>query len=542
MNEKNKSDELDAFWDLSSVVIQKKSIGKSVEPIRTAEVSVPAQKIPENKDSQSNTVIKRYIDPMHYENKKIKKDAIESSESYIPNSVLLHKVTLKKLKTQYDLYSDFLESALSYRSAKGKEVPYVEYYSYVPQYDQLSVAQLDYYLWWRDCFEHDVLIKTDLSYILLYVYEIINLGDMQDLCVARDNLAKLWNCYYKDFPALSSKLAVWICDFCLLHRLAPPQNIKSSVTKHTASLKEFFINIPQNDAKSCAGSLLKYGTEYDYRASKFATEKNIDIFDKHVLGAMITAVNFFSKDGRLLSELVCEDSKLIRNAFEGALCASKWKYEIEIRYCSFSRSNELRFIMGDIVKYAENKIRGFIGVKSKLSVYSISTELQNALNAYFDTAFANERPRVNKKPEEKHEYDVLYETKPKPFSLSEAKKIESESWGTTNELISAFEEDQNEEAVVVPKLQEEEIRASSDVSDDAPDLKSRLGEYFEFARAVKSRDARKLLEISKSFDMLPEAICDIINEICVDVIGDILIEDNGDGFEMIECYEDYIGD
>ena len=257
---------------------------------------------------------------------------------------------------------------------------------------------------------------------------------------------------------------------------------------------------------------------------------------------MITAVNFFSKDGKLLSELICEDSKLIRNAFEGALCASKWKYEIEIKYCSFSRSNELRFIMGDIVKYAENKIRGFIGVKSKLSVYSISIELQNALNAYFETAFANERPRVNKKPEEKHEYDALYEIKSKPFSLSEAKKIESESWGTTNELISAFEEERVEEAVDIPKLQTDENCVASDISDGEADLKSHLGEYFEFAKAVKRRDRQKLIEISKNFDMLPEAICDIVNEICVDVIGDILIEDNGDGFEMVECYEDYIGD
>ena len=256
MNEKDKNDELDAFWDLSSVVIQKKSIGKSIEPIKTADVRVPAQKASEAKDSQSNTVIKRYINPMHYENKKIKKDAIESSESYTPNSVLLHKVTLKKLKTPYNLYADFLEAAQRYRSAKIKEAQYVEYYSYVPQYDQLSTPQLDYYLWWRDCFERDVLIKTDLSYILLYVYEIINLGDAQDLCVARDNLVKLWNCYYKDFPALSSKLAVWICDFCLLHKLSPPQNIKSGVTKYTASLKEFFINIPQSDFESCARSLL----------------------------------------------------------------------------------------------------------------------------------------------------------------------------------------------------------------------------------------------------------------------------------------------
>jgi hypothetical protein len=331
-----------------------------------------------------------------------------------------------------------------------------------------------------------------------------------------------------------------------LHKLQPPQNADRSITGYTPSLSEFFINIKNNDPNGCTRALLKYGTEYDYKKSKFATEKNIDIFDRHVFGAMLTAVKFFSKDGKFLSELISEDSRIIRNAFEGALCTSKWKYEIDVRYFSFSRSNELRFIMGDIVKYAENKIRAFIGVKSRLSVYSVGTNLQNALNAYFEAAFAAERPAVNKKPEEKHEYDALYETPVKPFSLSEAKRIENESWTTTNDLIGAFDteayidEPSIEEPTTVAKTKEIISLAHEVDKCEGTDLARALGKYLAFANAVKENDTTKIKEISKSLDMLPEAICDIVNEISVEIIGDILIEDSGNGFEIIECYADSI--
>lgn len=530
-----KLSELDDFWDLSNLVPRKKVMHNTAKKISPADIDIEAN----NKDSgvqkEGSTVIKRYIDPMHYERKKIRSEAFEATDIYIPQSALLHKVTLKKKKCAFELYTDFLNTALKYKDIEGKECPYVEYYSYVPQYDQLSREQTEYYLWWRTCFNNGIYIKTDMSYVLLYVYELINLGDKQDTLIAQNTLTRLWNRYHSEFIELGSKLSAWICDFSLLHRLPPPKDISGDIIKRALSLKEFFIDIPDNSPEACARALLKYGTEYDYHKSKFATEKNIDIFDRHVFGAVATAVRFFSKDGKMLSGLVSEDSKLIRNAFEGALCVPEWKYEIEVKYCSFSRSNELRFIMGDIVKYAENKIRAFLGVKSKLSVYSIGIELQKALDSYFESALSAEIPRKPKKQEEKHEYDTLYEVPLRPLSLENAKKIENDSWETTNDLVTAFEGEDIlspidfHEPITVPAQEEPE-----------GELAARLGKYLSFVTAVKSNDSEKIAEISSAMDMLPETIVDTVNEIAADVIGDILIEDNGDRLEIIDCYLDLI--
>ena len=84
MYDKIKNDELDDFWNLEKSVPSKKISAKSREPIITANIEIPVRNNAQRSDAaHSDTVIKRYIDPMHYEHKKIKKEMIERSEVFV---------------------------------------------------------------------------------------------------------------------------------------------------------------------------------------------------------------------------------------------------------------------------------------------------------------------------------------------------------------------------------------------------------------------------------------------------------------------------
>ena len=535
---KSRTQELDEFWDLSSLVPKKSSTANVSQQLNVDSVEVTNTVKTTPNTAEGSTVIKRYINPLHYENKKIRKESYVSEESYFPENSLLHKVTIRKKKCEYELYAQFYQDALKYKNKAGFECDYVPYYSYVPQYDQLSETQLNYYFWWRSNFENGILIKTDQSYVLLYIFELLNIGGLQDPIKTQTRLCDIWNAYQAEFSALSAKLALWICDFSLLYRLPAPVNAHHGIGKHVLSLKEFYLNMPKGDFEACARSLIKYGTEYNYKTSKFASGENLKLFDKYVLGAVEIAVRFYSKDGAMLSELASEDSKLIRNVFEGALCTSSMRYEIEVKYCSFSRSNELRYLMADIVKYAENKIRTYIGVKSKLTVYSVSIDLQKAIDSYFESTLFSV-PKITSKKEEKHDYDVLYDLPRKEFSLNNAKSIENSSWSVTEDLISAFEMEEIkisdiEDVQVI--LKQENIKTE----DTGSDLLSKLGEYAEFVQALKNRDVASCKRLALSLNKLEDAIVDAINEIAVDEIGDILIEEGDNGYEILECYSDMI--
>ena len=142
------------------------------------------------------------------------------------------------------------------------------------------------------------------------------------------------------------------------------------------------------------------------------------------------------------------------------------------------------------------------------------------------------------KKEEKHEYDRLYEVPVRKFSLENARRIEQSSWETTNELVTAFEEEQ-EAALSTENVISADVMTSQRDDVDS-DLKKALGRYLEFVLAVKQNDAAAVSDFCHREGVLPDAIADAVNEIAVDAIGDVLVEDSGDGFSLIECYTDLI--
>ena len=349
-NQKSKDD----FWDISSLIPKTdraKAHARFSPPSRTeipvyeSEIKVSARYTAEEK---SDTVITRYISP-HTDEQLTKKDRYDFCESYTPENSLIHLVTLKKLTCAYPYYGEFLSDAIRYRNVSGEPCDFVPFFSYVPQYNQMSAKQLAYYFWFRDRARKNDFLKTDYSYLLLYVYELLNLGNTLDVKESQTILTALWNAYHKEFPAIAGKLADWICDFSLIHRLPPPANGSVALAKQVLSLKEFYIAMPEGDLDGCTRSLLRFCCSYDYKSSKFYKPENADLFDRFVFGAVREAIAYYSKDGRILSSLTNEDSRLIRDAYAGAVCVAKEKYRIELEYCSFSRSNELRFLVGDIV-------------------------------------------------------------------------------------------------------------------------------------------------------------------------------------------------
>jgi len=530
----------DDFWDLSALTPKNKSISlpkpksiplhqKSVETVDV--VASPHKKEDVVEYSSADTLIHRVITPNHPTNDE---STFDSCEQYHPTESLIHVVTLKKRKCSYHFYDEFLQDAIRYADVRGEEAAFVSFFSYVPQYNQLTDAQMAYYLWWRENCRCGVWLKTEYSYLLLYIFELINLGSRVDVRESQRMLVELWKQYHEAFPAIIGKLSRWICDFSLIHRLPPPENAESVLVRNEAVLKEFYIAMPSDDMRACARSLLKYCTSYDYRTSKFAKDENLEIYREHVLGVLTYVLQAFKGENGFLGDFSGGDSHMTRNAFEGALCCSEQKYCIEIDYCSFSRTNELRYLIGDIVKYAENKIRAYLGVKSRLSVYSVTQELRVVMDEYFSFAL---KPRaISHKKEEKQAYDVLYELPKKQFSLEDAKRIEEESWQTTNELVSAFE---GEMAWIEEEPKISEAEPTIDEADEG-ELCAALGEWLSFARAVLNCDMAAQRREAERVGKMRDWIVDQINEIAVDVIGDILIDGDGDEYTVMEDYREML--
>ena len=542
-----KSKRLDDFWDLSSLVPKKKTFVGSAKSVDTVEIDISSKDAAvdnQNEDDKRLTfsegsTISRKITIDHNEDENT---AFEFIDQYFMNESPIHKVILKKRRTEYHFYNEFRNTAIELKDISAFECDYVPFFSYVPQYDQLTNEQREYYLWWRNCFEQGEYIKIDYSYVLLYIFELINLGATNDVKKSQYLLTEVWNVYHEEFPALSSKLSAWICDFSFIHKLSPPKNADRNILKNENSLKEFYIEMPNKDPEACVRSLIKYCSSYDYRSSKFAKDENRELFDKHILGALVYAWRNCNDGKGFLEGFDVGDSRMTREAYAGALCCSHEKYRIDIEYSSFSRMNELRYQIGDMIKYAENKIRAAIGTKSKLMVYASVTELYKAIDKYFNINLPP-RSKVKKKAPAAQEYDVLYEAPKKEFSIKDAKRIEEDSWETINDLVSAFDEIKTESSIDVideplPVVEEEIIE---DISQDGEKtLSQALGDLLTFAIAVKRGDKSAQESEAVRLSKLKDSIVDEINDIAVEMMGDILIEDGEDGYEIPEFYSDIL--
>lgn len=533
--EKSKKQQLDDFWDISSLVPQKRSFAPSSKSVETVLVTDGEEKKESNeiKITQSSTVIERFIPP--HTPDELRKPVAPYDE-YVPESPLIHKVTLYKEPSSYSFYEDFCRTARRLWNETAAECEYVDFFSYSPQYNQMSAAQLSYYFWWRENVRREVYLKTNICYINLYTFELINVRDVIAPIEAREIMIRVLEAYRSVLLGTIPKYIRWICDFSLIHHLPPPKGFDVNLLEKASALKEYFMYVAGNTADGWARMLLNYCSSYDYRTSKFATEENIALFDEHVPRAIARVVEKLSEDGKILSALPFNDCKISAKAFDGTVCSSENRFIIDVEYCSFSRSHELRFLIGDAVKQAENKIRAHISVKSRLTVYSLPLELCQVINEYFDRALPVVR-KARTRVEAPTEYDVLYDVPRTKLSISNAQKIESESWDTTRELVGDFEEASARE---LPTVAEIESVIDENEETDATSLLSSLGEYGDAVLALVKGDIGALSALSRSQGRPIEAIVDTINEISACAIGDILIEETDDGYSVIADYLELI--
>ncbi len=562
----SREEELDRFWDIDAL-IPKRRAPYAVSDTETAEIELEPiassgtsaeqkQSIPERQESAE-----RHFIPPHTAEEFRNRPAPDLE--YTPDNALVRCVRLYRWKSNYRYYEGFVRDAEKLYGVNGAECSRVPFFSYVPQYSQMNRAQLEWYLWWRFNVRKGRFLDTDYSYVLLYAYELINLSDRGDPLTTQKELCKIWVAYRNTFHQLDSYLPEWICDHCLIHRLPPPEvctgELLSAVMAH-CSLKEFYV--PSGGKDGYIRALLAFCSNYNYRKSKFCTEEHMALFDSAVMGALKTVTEHMSRDGKLFSKSGMDDSKLTRDAYTGALCSYRIKKRIEVEFCSFSHSHELRFFVTDVVKYTENKIRSALGVRSKLTVYALSMPVRLLLDAYLESTLPKRQTPSHKQDAARAEaevYEKLYDLPQKPLSLRDAAEIERLSWDTTERLVEAFENEGTEPieempqysqntpaeafSVPSPKTQEDylSLPASMPTHDGGSDaLSDAMQPYLPFLWAVRDRDAVAQKQVASDAGSLIEVMADEINAIAADLIGDILLEESDGVFAVIEDYRDIL--
>ena len=447
----------------------------------------------------------------------------------VADNLFLYDVTLEKYTEGYNLYHRFMEDAERYFAEQGEPVPYVRYFSYMPQYSQLTSAQLSYYFYWRGQLLNGKKLMCDEGYLYLYAYECINLADV---CLppmdALNRLITLWQTYSAQFPKINKYLSEWIADLCLIHRIYPPRDklvgLLPLIWKQ-ASFPEFYFGTVGDVTLGNTDVLLAMLCDYDYRSSKCYTAVSptqakafLDTMEHSMFGI------FHELFSGGTSSLRAKETKIITHtAFCGALYAKEWRICLTVRYTPMAEATEVRSIVSAAAKYSENLYRALHGNRNRLTVPPLSQSYRSILDAYYRVFFREKEKEKTASSEPA--YMAHYAPLETGVTLSRADEIEALSWETTHRLVP--QEEISADKIEMPVMQAD--RSIQDTpfcpSDDA----------VAYLRCVIYGDAHGLAEFAPNADKLAEQI----NQMFLDKpsVADIVLEPFDGGYKLVDDYQ-----
>ena len=537
----NRNDEKDGFWDIEKLIPKKKTATLSPFATKPAVKDYVAELSQPSNDSVEQAEKRRSEQTLSFAG--MKNSELGDERVYYPENTLIKSITIKKYKANYDFYDNFRKAALLYFDCPGEKCEFAQFYSYMPQYSQLTKAQKSYYLYWRHEIRQGRFIRTDYSYLYLFVYEIINLPEKIEPKQGIKLLCRLWKEYRKALPRIDMYFSIWVRDYCLVNELPCPiseiQDFIFDVIR-VSDFKEYYFTSIGESSRDGVWSLIAYLSDYDWHRGFYSVvgkdgdnyAKKADIYKTLLEGAMrVILPSVWSacmkekENGKLV--------KISRAAFPNTLCTHKIKSHLEIEYYPIADATDLRAGITSAVRYTENKLRALFGAKSRLSVKYIPLEYKELIDCYFDDLIRKSEARVKK--QNAPEYEKLYDAPREKLSFEGADEIERLSWDTTIRLCDTDEysdEDQRQDVVETTACDtvQSEVASSRNNSDtyglSEPDI--------AYVRALLESSAQHRHSIDD------DATVERINEAFSDGFGDVIIEDIGDGFAIIEDYKEEI--
>ncbi len=531
----------DDFWDVSKLIPKKKpSVNRFSTSEKTSDVIIDAEDEKKYREEDKKLNFDLY--------KTENTSAVSSSFGYTPeHSNLIKRVTIRPSVDRFDFHDTFRKAALIYFDYKCPKCEFVSFYSYMPQYVQMTPEQKTYYFYWRDELRHGRYLKIDYSYIYLYAYEILNLPDKIGKEEGLRLLCEVWRAYRKQLPRLDGNFSVWVQDYCLVYALECPYDEISDFLFdiiNASSFKEFYLSDTSKGADT-SEAMTAYLSDYDWRRGRYAGGDNSEIYRKHVKAAMADVFKIVLADENLFKSSF---SKISRTAFPGSLCTHTVKCILDIEYYSISHSPKLREAVTAALKYTENKLRACLGVKSRLAIKNLPDAFKAVIDKYFEAEFRhleNERKKANIP-----EYERLYDAPKDKLSFESALEIERASWRMTARLTEGNESEDDlyreYSSDFSDRMQNSKLETDANIlkNNTAAKDKYGLGEYeISFIKTALSFDADKQKKLSSECGIPIATLAENVNEAFFDNFGDVILEDNGEGvFSVIEDYHEEISE
>ncbi len=418
----------------------------------------------------------------------------------------------------------FLREAQRYRSREGNPAPHILYMQYWPSYSSMNVDQQRWYFYWRSRVRHGEFLPTDMSYIFVHVYELLNLVELPDVNQAVARLKSIWQAYRSQYPRLDNYIPDWGGDLLAFKASVPAamnwwMESLAMTDRVAAPVTNLIIHqyIQSRKPDEMPPYIWTKLTTYRPR-NRFYQEHNQDgNLDRAYEKAIQVAAGYWR---RTANESVLEKFTsptlvpMRKPLFASAMVGYSHPQEITLGTSrDYLGDARLSDHLTAVVKYTENILRKQARFPSKLSGIHLDSELARAL----ETAFA---PIHTPPPPIRIMIDQA-----RVASLHQESKVIGDMLETTEPA----ESPNPSKALYTDLAEMRQLWASLEPP-------NRLAIACIFKKEVHT--VEELVAKLTAYSILPTMLIDTINEKSLKLLGDRLVYDEGGSLSLAEDFLD----
>lgn len=456
----------------------------------------------------------------------------------------------------------FYEQAVFMKDFEDDYPDRVQFSSYFPYYQLMGYEQLRTYFTWRTRVRRGITQDTSLSYVFLYIYELLNNIGVDSPQEGLHKLISFWTSYKKFDSSIDKYVLRWLKDYHIYYNL--PGTFKEfakeyNITKHYPRMDEI------EDSFDLYCSISKY----DISKSVFYTDETKELIsdcfgfvidkikqDFETVGVSFDDVLFHPtkklvtwkpfKDALFSPWLKQADRRVVISKNEIYICSNnEWKTS------SVITSEHGRQFIGYVIKQMESVLRRVTKYKFKItaSIDMVNQETQSKLKKsglfienMVQTAVIEFYREATKTVVEVSQAS-LNRIRQEAFATQEALIVEEQN-DAAYPILFPVNQQSNDNNVFI----EDPVMGSADT--EAYDLEpiSESGIWYSLKEALSELELQALgvilqddnsiyaniKEFADKNNIMLEVLADGINEKTMDYIGDNILDDE------LSIYEDYI--
>lgn len=441
---------------------------------------------------------------------------------------------------QITMAKSFYEQALFMQDYED-DAEIVGFMNYFPTYRNMTLNQLRSYFTIRKQLRLGKAPDVSLSYLFVYVYETLMRIGVNTAEEGYEILCSLNDAYRESEPKLSRYLTPWIRDYVVYNNLSKHFPEVFAKEQEQDKVVEALDNYAKCDPQLLSDTICDL-SKYDLRQAalykKYPVETmtatvlvlrklllSIEKESRHHLRSIYRGKHV-SRSSSMFSNAVFYDPKPVRNVVINVSPAHRfvcrggmWSHD---EYVGADLSFKKR--LGAILRETDRQLREMLGFKPKLSPTIACNEYRSLIEPVLVSWQDEEQKRRAAEEAEKRRVSIDY---------SQLGRIRNDADVVQDKLLDGVALEEEAPAALAPEALAPKVKPTVRINDDNTESREH-----HFLRLFLSGDDWK--QYLRDIHTPEGVMVENINNEMMDTLGDIVLEDNGDGLHLIEDYREEI--